>query len=180
MKSGRHQPSTAVTHQYGPTVSDPTTRAGPAYQNHYRAISRGQDWCTPAAPASHSRRRSPSAPGRMCLRSTERLGSTGMDLAQLQQRATAISELYDRHNAAAGRNAWTTADLALGFVGDVGDLAKLVMAVDGRREMEDARERLGHELADCLWSVLVLADRYGIDLAAEFAHMTDAVDAQLG
>ena len=102
-----------------------------------------------------------------------------MDLASLQARAVVISELYDRHNMNAGRRAWTTGDLALGFVGDVGDLAKLVMAVDGRREMRDASTRLGHELADCLWSVLVLADRYGVDLGAEFTRMTDDLDAAL-
>ncbi|MFC6157697.1 nucleoside triphosphate pyrophosphohydrolase family protein [Kribbella jiaozuonensis] len=55
----------------------------------------------------------------------------------------------------------------------------LVMAVGGRREIDDARIRLGHELADCLWSVLVLADCYDIDLAAEFTRMTDELDAKL-
>ena len=76
-----------------------------------------------------------------------------MDLAELQARARAVADRYDRQHVAAGRAPWSTGDLALGFVGDVGDLAKLVMAVDGRREIADARERLGHELADCLWSV---------------------------
>ncbi len=102
-----------------------------------------------------------------------------MELTTLQDRATAIADLYDRHNIAAGRGAWTTGDLALGFVGDVGDLAKLVMAVDGRREIADARALLGHELADCLWAVLVLADRYGVDLVDEFTRMTDGVERQL-
>jgi len=102
-----------------------------------------------------------------------------MELESLQRRAVAIAELYDRHNSAAGRGPWGTGDLALGFVGDVGDLAKLVMAVDGRREIPDARGRLGHELADCLWSMLVLADRYGVDLAAEFAQMTDGIQKHL-
>jgi NTP pyrophosphatase (non-canonical NTP hydrolase) len=32
---------------------------------------------------------------------------------------------------------------------------------------------VGHELADCLWSVLVLARLYGVDLEGEFQHMTD-------
>ena len=109
-----------------------------------------------------------------------KLGSTGMDLGTLQARAVAIKELYDRHNATVGRTAWTNGDLALGFVGDVGDLAKLVMAVDGRREIDNARTRLGHELADCLWSVLVLADRYGVDLGAEFTKMTGDLEAMLG
>jgi NTP pyrophosphatase (non-canonical NTP hydrolase) len=102
-----------------------------------------------------------------------------MDLTTLQARAAAIAELYDRHNIAAGRQVWDTGDLALGFVGDVGDLAKLVMAVDGRREIPDARRLLGHELADCLWAVLVLADRYGVDLVAEFRHMTDEIEQRI-
>ena len=103
-----------------------------------------------------------------------------MDLGILQGRAVAIADLYDRSNSAAGRERWDTGDLALGFVGDVGDLAKLVMAVDGRREIPEARARLGHELADCLWSVLVLADRYGVDLAAEFFRMTKGIEEHLG
>lgn len=102
-----------------------------------------------------------------------------MDLENLYERALAIAALYERYNIAAGRGVWDTGDLALGFVGDVGDLAKLVMAVDGRREISDARARLGHELADCLWSVLVLADRYGIDLVDEFTHMTDEIEQNL-
>lgn len=102
-----------------------------------------------------------------------------MKLESMQSRAIEIADLYDRANVAAGRGTWTTGDLALGFAGDVGDLAKLVMAVDGRREIADARDRLGHELADCLWSVLVLSDRYGFDLGAEFTRMTDELDTQL-
>ncbi|ADL45399.1 MazG nucleotide pyrophosphohydrolase [Micromonospora aurantiaca ATCC 27029] len=103
-----------------------------------------------------------------------------MDLDALRVRAAAIAELYDRHNIAAGREPWRSSDLALGFVGDVGDLAKLVLAVDGRRETTDAHQRLGHELADCLWSVLVLADRYRVDLATEFARLTAAIEQQIG
>jgi NTP pyrophosphatase (non-canonical NTP hydrolase) len=102
-----------------------------------------------------------------------------MDVSDLQERAVEIAAQYDEFHRAAGRQPWGTGDLALGFVGDVGDLAKLVMAVDGRREIPDARARLGHELADCLWSVLVLADRYAVDLSSEFATMTAGIEAQL-
>lgn len=103
-----------------------------------------------------------------------------MRLAELQARARAVADRYDQHHVAAGRAPWSTGDLALGFVGDVGDLAKLVMAVDGRREIPDARDRLGHELADCLWSVLVLADRYDVDLVVEFGKMTEGIERHLG
>jgi hypothetical protein len=37
----------------------------------------------------------------------------------------------------------------LGFVGDVGDLAKLA---EGAREATGSPDALGHELADCLWA----------------------------
>ena len=62
--------------------------------------------------------------------------------------------------------AWTPEEIALGFVGDVGDLAKLVQGKAGVRARDDLDAALAHELADCLWAVLVLADTYGVDLAA--------------
>ena len=102
-----------------------------------------------------------------------------MDLADLQSRAKAVADRYDRHHHAAGREPWGGAEFALGFVGDIGDLAKLVLAVEGRRDIADARDRLGHELADCLWSVLVLADRYDVDLVTEFHRMTGGVERHL-
>jgi NTP pyrophosphatase (non-canonical NTP hydrolase) len=67
----------------------------------------------------------------------------------------------------------------LGFVVDVGDLAKLVMAKEGLREVSDLDDRLAHELADCLWSVLVLADLCGVDLERAFAHTMDGIAAKL-
>ncbi|MFF5084175.1 nucleotide pyrophosphohydrolase [Actinoplanes sp. NPDC000266] len=104
-----------------------------------------------------------------------------MDLQHMQERALAIAALYDRHNLAAGRQAWGPEQFMTGFVGDVGDLAKLVMAAEGRRadQGDDARDALGHELADCLWSVLVLAKHYDVDLGAEFQRMTDGIERYL-
>jgi NTP pyrophosphatase (non-canonical NTP hydrolase) len=61
----------------------------------------------------------------------------------------------------------------LGFTGDVGDLAKLVMAQEGAREMPSGMSALAHELADCLWSVLILANVYDVDLASEFHRTMD-------
>src|ERR1051325_316044 len=102
-----------------------------------------------------------------------------MDLSELRERALETAALYDRHNLAAGRTEWSPSDFMMGFVGDVGDLAKLVMAVEGRRDIPDARAYLGHELADCLWWVLVLAQRYDVDLPAEFARMTAQIEEHL-
>jgi NTP pyrophosphatase (non-canonical NTP hydrolase) len=67
----------------------------------------------------------------------------------------------------------------MGFVGDVGDLAKLVMAAEGARSDLGGREALEHELSDCLWAVLVLAARYDVDLAAIFGRSMDELADQL-
>jgi len=45
---------------------------------------------------------------------------------------------------------------------------KLVMAKTGARAVADVDRKLAHELSDCLWSVLVLARCYGLDLEREF------------
>lgn len=70
-----------------------------------------------------------------------------------------------------------------GFVGDVGDLSKIIMAKNGHRAMNNVDEKLKHELSDCLWSILVIADYYDIDLENQFSKSMDEletrVDAQL-
>ncbi|MEV6773423.1 MazG nucleotide pyrophosphohydrolase domain-containing protein [Nocardia sp. NPDC051030] len=107
----------------------------------------------------------------------------GVDIHELQTQAITIHDLYDALNLAERGRTWTRADFMLGFVGDVGDLAKLVMAAEGTREMPGGRGALEHELADCLWSVLILAHRYEVDLEAVFTktmnELQDNITARL-
>ncbi|MFH9431936.1 MazG nucleotide pyrophosphohydrolase domain-containing protein [Streptomyces sp. NPDC017615] len=106
-----------------------------------------------------------------------------MALEEFRQRAERVRDLYDRLNLCERGRVWTNEEFALGFVGDVGDLAKLVMAAEGARDMPGGRAALEHELADCLWSVLVLADRYDIDLRTAFhrtmTELETAINARL-
>ncbi len=91
-----------------------------------------------------------------------------MELDELRRLALQLNALYEQLEHRRWGRAWTTQELALGFMGDVGDLAKLVQAHAGVRDIDDMQARLGHELSDCLWSILVLADKCGIDLEAVF------------
>jgi len=100
-------------------------------------------------------------------------------LDALQARGLEIAGLYDELNLAQRGRIWTRAETMMGFVGDVGDLAKLVMAAEGARSDLGGREELEHELADCLWSVLVLASRYDVDLAAAYTTAMDDLEARL-
>ena len=100
-------------------------------------------------------------------------------LDALQARGLEIAGLYDELNLAQRGRTWTRAETMMGFVGDVGDLAKLVMAAEGARSDLGGREELEHELADCLWAVLVLASRYDVDLAAAYATTMDGLEERL-
>ena len=107
-----------------------------------------------------------------------------MKLSDLEKSALQLNELYEQLEIKKYGRVWTTEELALGFVGDVGDLAKLIQANAGIRSIDDCRAKLGHELSDCLWSIIVLANKCGIDLEAEFVKNTrelaDHVHSELG
>ncbi|MDR1197268.1 MAG: nucleotide pyrophosphohydrolase [Candidatus Nomurabacteria bacterium] len=98
---------------------------------------------------------------------------------EIQARAIEIRQRYARLDVKNGGRRWNGEELALGFVGDVGDLVKLIQATEGIREIDGAAKKLKHELADCLWSVMVLADYYGVDLEAEFGRTMDELDAEI-
>lgn len=102
-----------------------------------------------------------------------------MDLASLSERAQEIRTLYATAETARCSRPWTREALAQGFVGDVGDLMKLVMAKAGARVEPNIDEKLAHELADCLWSVLVLAEAYGVDLERAFLKTMDGIETKL-
>lgn len=101
------------------------------------------------------------------------------DIESLQARALQIHDLYDELNRRQRDRVWTNEEFMLGFVGDVGDLAKLVMAAEGARSVPGGRAALGHELADCLWSILILAHNYDIDLGAEFRRTMDELEQHI-
>ena len=96
------------------------------------------------------------------------------DLKDMQAQAEKVRQLYADFNATNGQDVWGSKEYAMGFVGDVGDLLKLIMAKENLRSGDDIDTKLAHELSDCLWSILVLFDHYGIDIASEFKkNMTE-------
>jgi len=101
-----------------------------------------------------------------------------MDFAELTRRAMEIRERYAVQEIARTGRAWTRAELAQGFVGDVGDLMKLLLAKDGRRPCADVDAKLAHELADCLWSLLVLAEACDVDLETAFLRTISELEAR--
>jgi len=101
------------------------------------------------------------------------------DLKDLMEQAEVIRLQYQELYAKRGKVVWGVRDYAMGFAGDVGDLQKLIMAKENLCDMPDVDAKLAHELADCLYSILVIANYYGLDLEKEFtttmAHIADRI-----
>jgi NTP pyrophosphatase (non-canonical NTP hydrolase) len=102
-----------------------------------------------------------------------------MHLSDLSQRAMEIRARFAAVAQARQRREWSKEEVMQGFVVDVGDLMKLVMAKSGVRDVADVDRLLAHELSDCLWSVLVLAKLYDVDLEREFIGTMRDLDTKL-
>lgn len=99
------------------------------------------------------------------------------EFQDITERAWRVRQLYAELETARHGRPWSREEVALGFVGDVGDLAKLVQAAEGVRDIPEAKAKLAHELADCLWSVMTLARLYEVDLEASFLATMDELEA---
>ena len=102
-----------------------------------------------------------------------------MEFSELKKKALEVREKYANLEKHKGSKEWERQDLVRGFIGDVGDLVKLTMAQDGLREIPNASEKIAHELADCLWSVFVIAEKYNVDLEGAFFKTMDELDKRI-
>jgi NTP pyrophosphatase (non-canonical NTP hydrolase) len=102
-----------------------------------------------------------------------------VDFSEIQAKARAVRAHYSDLEIATYGRAWTREEIMLGFLGDVGDLAKLVQGKEGVRPRHDLDAALAHELADCLWCVLTLADAYDVDLETAFGDTMSSLSESL-
>ncbi|MBI4652830.1 nucleotide pyrophosphohydrolase [Candidatus Kuenenbacteria bacterium] len=102
-----------------------------------------------------------------------------MELKNLSKRAVEIKKRYSKIELDKFGKEWTNTQIMQGFVGDVGDLMKLIMVKEGIREIEDVDNKIAHELADCLFSILVLAQRFNIDIEQAFIKTMNELDERL-
>ena len=106
-------------------------------------------------------------------------GTVAMEFQKIIERAMQIRQQCAAFEKESYGAVWTNEELALGFVGDVGDLAKLVVAMEGKRNIPNAEEKLAHELADCLWSVIALANAHNVNLEQAFLETMDSLEKHI-
>lgn len=103
-----------------------------------------------------------------------------MDLTEATELARHVRALYHRVEEHHEGAPWETKDDMLGLVNDIGAVSRLVMAAEGRWVPEgDVHALLRGKLAECLWWVLVLADRLDVDITAAYESKLGEVEAHL-
>ncbi len=95
-----------------------------------------------------------------------------MEFKEITKKAKKIKAVYVHLNKIEGYRPWGLIEHSQGLVGDVGDLTKLIMAKGGFRfsEPDDIDESLAKELADCLLSLIMIAEELDIDLEKELTR----------
>ena len=101
-----------------------------------------------------------------------------MEFKQLTQKAKAIKRAYDEHNRRSKKPIWTAETYVHGLVGDVGDLTKLMTAYLKDPRRADPK-KIRHELADCLWSLIMIAQELNINLEDELLINIDYLEQKL-
>jgi NTP pyrophosphatase (non-canonical NTP hydrolase) len=99
-----------------------------------------------------------------------------MDFKKVVERAREIRKLYAESDKKRLGKEWSRGEYVKAFVGDVGALVKLTMGKDGLRDIEDVEKKLAHEFADILWSVIMLAEMYEINLEKSFFETMDELE----
>ena len=102
-----------------------------------------------------------------------------MEFQELINKAVEVRSVYEQYEKEAFGKTWTKENFAEGLVGDVGDLMKLVLAKQGVKQIDDVDEKIAHELSDCLWSIIMLAKLYDVNLEESFMKNMDELKTHI-
>ena len=103
-----------------------------------------------------------------------------VDFMAATARARHIRTLYRQLEERLHGSAWTPQEVMLGYLCDIGELGRLVMAAE-ERWLHDGNllRELGEKLSECLWWVLVLADELGVNITKAFTTKMNDLDVEL-
>jgi NTP pyrophosphatase (non-canonical NTP hydrolase) len=102
-----------------------------------------------------------------------------MEFQNIMDRAVQVRRLYEEKEKELYGSPRTSEEIALGFAGDVANLVKLIDAENGKRRILHSKAMLEHQFANCLWSIIVLANIHGVDLEKSFFIEMDRLETHL-
>jgi hypothetical protein len=87
-----------------------------------------------------------------------------LTIKEAAERSKKIREHYHILETKHHGSEWSVAEDALAFLSDAGLVGRLTMAQQGRWPVGESNEvGLEHKIGECMWWLMVLADRMGIN-----------------
>jgi NTP pyrophosphatase (non-canonical NTP hydrolase) len=90
--------------------------------------------------------------------------SKTLNLNDAIYRSEEIRKLYHQLEIAHHGSEWTVEEDALAFLTDAGLVGRLIMSEQGRWPKENTEEQLFHKLGECIWWLIIIANRTGQDI----------------
>ena len=89
---------------------------------------------------------------------------TGTDFNEIVERSKKLREVYHKLERQHHGNEWTVEEDALAFLSDACLVGRHTMSQQGRWPAANTDTELEHKLGECMWWLVVLADRMNIDI----------------
>ncbi len=86
------------------------------------------------------------------------------DFSEIIRRSKNIRKLYHQLEQQHHGSEWTIEEDVLAFLTDAGLVGRQTMSQQGRWPAKNTDTELEHKLGECIWWLIVLADRMNIDM----------------
>ncbi|MEY7998656.1 MazG-like protein [Clostridium sp. Mt-5] len=88
-----------------------------------------------------------------------------MNFSEAIERSIQIRRLYHNLERQCYKKEWTVEEDVLAFLTDAGLVGRLTMSYQGRWPINgETKSELEHKLGECIWWVIILAERMNIDI----------------
>jgi hypothetical protein len=89
-----------------------------------------------------------------------------MNFSEAIERSVQIRRLYHNLELMYHKKEWTVEEDALAFLTDAGLVGRLTMSHQGRWPINgETNSELEHKLGECIWWLIILAERMNIDMS---------------
>ncbi|UOK61280.1 MazG-like protein [Paenibacillus sp. OVF10] len=102
-----------------------------------------------------------------------------MDFNEVVERSVRLREQYHNLERQFHQTEWTVEEDALAFLTDAGLVGRLTMSQQGRWPANKSNSELEHKLGECIWWLIVLAERMNIDTREALERFLLTTEKQL-
>lgn len=104
-----------------------------------------------------------------------------MNFSEIVERSVQLRKRYHQLEKQYHEKEWTVEEDALAFLTDAGLVGRLTMSHQGRwPQGGETLSELEHKLGECIWWVIILAERMNIDIGEALQLFLTKTEQQLG